>query len=224
MLSPRNQRWRDFIEGEVYTDAAAPWRDDAAFALIADLPGLRDGIGGRTGPALVQAIGLAHALAHVDLVETVHTAPPAQGLCLGFGMNALEPYDLLRVFQLDCVHAYEWIGAQVIEAAQTLHTLRIEDPLLPSQIRLHHAPISDLGALAAASMQIIYTANVFTREVPMTAQTFTGAVNEIVRVLAPGGILLSRGSAGELEERLASHGSFLLHIPLIAVFVKQPGD
>src|SRR6266540_2912489 len=139
----RGLAWKEFVEGQIHADAQAPWRNDPAFALLLEFPGLRESVGGRIAVALTQAIGLVRALAQVDLLEVVQASAPAQGLCLGFGMNALEPYDLLRVFELDVVHAYEWVGEHVIEAAQALAALRAEDPLLPTRIRLHHGTISD---------------------------------------------------------------------------------
>ena len=216
----RPQSWRDFVEGELYADAQAPWRDDPAFALLLQVPGLRESVGGRATAALQQAVGLVRALARVDLLEVVRSQRPAQGLCLGFGMNALEPYDLLQVFALDRVHAYEWIGEHLIEAAQMFQALRAEDPLLPTRIRLHHGTISDLGAIADGAIRVAYVANVFNPEVPMTPETFAQAVREIVRVLSVGGIVLSRGSAGLLETGLAQHGRMLLQTPLISVFAK----
>jgi hypothetical protein len=212
--------WQAFIEGAVYPDEQTPWRDDPAFATVASFPGLRESIGGRTAPALTQAIGLVQALQKVDLMERIQTVTPALGLCLGFGMNGLEPYDVLHTFALDCVHGYEWIGIHVNEAAQVLAALPSEDPPLVGRIRLHHGTVSDLSAVADASVQVVYTANVFNREVPMSSETFERAMAEICRVLAVGGILLSRGSAGVLEEHLAPHGRWLLHTPLMAVFAK----
>jgi hypothetical protein len=212
--------WKEFIEGPVYPDDQAPWCDDLAYVPILTYPGLRDSIGGRVALALTQAIGLVQAMERVDLLQVVHTNQPAHGLCLGFGMNALEPYDLLQVFKLDQVHAYEWIGAQVIEAAQVLQALRTENPFLPPRIRLYHGTISNLNALSDASIQVVYTANVFNREIPMTEKTFTEAVQEVVRVLAEGGVVLSRGSSGVLEEQLARRGRMLLQLPLVSVFWK----
>jgi hypothetical protein len=214
-------QWQEFIEGEIYAGAEAPWRDDPAFALLLQFPGLRESIGGRISAALNQAIGLVKALAQVDLLETVHASSPAQGLCLGFGMNVLEPYDLLRVFALDRVHAYEWIGEHVIEAAQALQALRSEEPLLATRIRLHHGTISDLSALADGSIRVVYVANVFNPEVPMSPETFGGALKEILRVLNTGGIVLSRGSAGRLETELSCYGRLLLQTPLVSVFAKE---
>ena len=202
--------WQAFIEGPIYADDHAPWRDDLAFAIIAEHPGLRDSISGRVAPALTQAIELVQALTGVDLLAIVCGQRPAQGLCLGFGMNTLEPYDLLQVFELDRVYAYEWIAAQVVEAAQTLQALRYHEPALPTRIRLHHGTISDLGTLAAASIQIIYTASVFTWEIPMMPETFARTIQEILRVLADGGVVFSRGSAGVLEAHLVRHGHMLL--------------
>jgi hypothetical protein len=212
--------WQAFIEGPMYADDQVPWRDDLAFAMIAEHPGLRDSISGRVAPALTQAIGLVRALTGVDLLAVICSRRPAQGLCLGFGMNALEPYDLLRVCELDRVHAYEWIAAQVVEAAQMLQALRHDEPSLPTRIRLHQGTISDLSALADASIQIIYTASVFTWEVPMMPETFARAMQELLRVLVDGGVVLSRGSAGVLEAHLARHGRTLLSSSLMSIFQK----
>lgn len=220
-LLHQDQRWKEFIEGEVYADTEAPWRDDPAFTLLLEIPGLRESVGGRIAAALTQAIGLVQALTQVDLLEVVSMHRPVQGLCLGFGMNALEPYDLLKVFTLDQVHAYEWIGEHVAEAAQTLQALRSEDPLLPSRIRLYHGTISDLNALADGSIRVVYTANVFNPEIPMTPETFAGALGELLRVLEAGSVLLSRGSSGALEAELGRHGRMLLQTPLVSVFQRQ---
>jgi hypothetical protein len=212
--------WTAFLASPVYPAAHVPWRDDPAFAVLAAHPGLRDSIGGRAAPALTLAIDLVRATTRVDLRAVARAQRPAQGLCLGFGANALEPYDLLRVFDLDQVHAYEWIGEHVIEAAQMLQTLRAEDPSLPVRLRLHHGTLSDLSALADASIQVIYAANVFNWEIPMLPETFAGALQEILRVLAGGGVLLSRGSAGTLEACLTPYGRLLLPSPLVTVFQK----
>lgn len=212
--------WKAFIEGKLYADDQASWRDDPAFALLLGLPGLRESVGGRITAALNQAIGLVQALAQVNLVERVRARRPAQGLSLGFGMNVLEPYDLLQVFALDRVHAYEWISEHVVEAAQALQVLRASDPFLPDRVRLHHGTISDLSALVASSVCVVYVANVFNPEIPMTKETFRRAFKEIVRVLNPGGVLLSRGSTGALEAGLAPHGRMLLQTPLVSVFEK----
>jgi hypothetical protein len=220
-LHKQDQRWQEFIEGVVYANAQAPWRNDPAFALIVESPGLRASLGGRIAGALTQTIGLVRALAQVDLLAVARASRPSQGLCLGFGMNILEPYDLLRVFALDRVHAYEWVGEHVVEAAQALEALRAEDAFLPTRIRLHHGTLGNLTAIADASIQVIYTANVFNHEIPMTPETFAGAMGEIVRVLAAGGVALSRGSSGALEERLARHGRMLLQMPLVSVFRKE---
>lgn len=170
----------------------------------------------------ILALGrMVRATADVDLLDIARAQRPAQGLCLGFGMNALEPYDLLRVFDLDRVHAYEWIGEQVEEAARTLHELRTDDPLLPGRIRLHHESLSNLRALADASIRIVYTANVFNAEIPMTSETFHGAVRDMLRVLSAGGVVISRGSIGTLEAHLAPHGRMLLQTGLVSVFQKQ---
>jgi hypothetical protein len=220
-LNKQNQGWKEFVEGTVYADAQVPWRGDPAFALIVEFPGLRASVGGRIAEALIQTIGLVQALAQVDLLEVVQASKPAQGLCLGFGTNTLEPYDLLRVFALDRVHAYEWVGEHVIEAAQALGALRAQDPLLPTRIRLHHGTISNLSAIADSSIRVIYTANVFNYEIPMALETFAGAIGEIMRVLAKGGLVLSRGSSGVLEERLAQYGRMLMHTPLVSVLQKE---
>jgi hypothetical protein len=135
-------------------------------------------------------------------------------------MNGLEPYDLLRAFALERVYAYEWIGEHLIEAAQMLQALRAEDALLPTRIRLHHGTIGDLGAIADGAIRVAYVANVFNPEIPMTTETFARALREIVRVLAVGGIVLSRGSSGTLETELARYGRMLLQTPLISVFEK----
>jgi hypothetical protein len=218
--SDRRQGWRDFIEGQLYTDAQTPWRDDPAFALLLQVPGLRESIGGRATLALTQAIGLVQALARVDLRQVVHAQRPAHGLCLGFGMNGLEPYDLLQVFALERVYGYEWIGEHLVEAAQMLEALRTQEASLPTRIRLHHGTISDLGALADGAIRVAYVANVFNPEIPMTSATFARAVKELVRVLSTGGIVLSRGSSGALETALTQHGRMLLQTPLISVFAK----
>lgn len=215
--------WRAFIEGPLYADEEAPWRDDPAFALLCQYPGLRDSIGGRIAEALQQAVGLVNAMTQVDLFSLVHTHPQPQGLCLGFGMNALEPYDLLQVFALAQVHAYEWVGEQVIEAAQTLRAFTQQTPSLTEQIRLHHGTLSDLHALADRSIHVVYVGNVFTAEVPMTEETFYRAIAEMLRVLAADGIVLSRGSSGVLETALSAEGVFLLRNPLVSVFQRKKG-
>jgi hypothetical protein len=219
-MQPPEKGWQAFIPGPVYDDADAPWGNDPAFAVILAHPGLRDSLGGHTAQALILAIELVRVLARVDLLEMVRVHRPAQGLCLGFGMNVLEPYDLLRVFTLDQVHAYEWIGTQVLEAAQTLQALQAEEPLLSTRIRLYHGTLRDLSTLANASIRVLYTANVFNWEIPMTPETFAGAIHEILRVLTVEGVVLSRGSAGRLEAHLAPHGRLLLSMPLITVFQK----
>lgn len=222
-MAAEDQAWRAFIEGQVYPDDQAPWRDDPAYAMILEYPGLRDSIGGHVAPALQQAIGLVKALARVDVLERLRTNRPAHGLCLGFGTNALEPYDVLTVFELDRVHGYEWIGAQVVEAAQFLRMKTTEDARLADKIRLHHATVSDLSVLSGRSMRVIYTANMFNREIPMSADTFERAVHELLRVLAPGGFVFSRGSAGMLERRLGQSCRTLLDNPLVSVF-QLPDD
>jgi len=212
-----SQSWDVFIEGRVYADADVPWRDDPAYGLLQEFPGLQESVTGRMAAALTQTLGLVQALTHVDLLQVVHASRPTRGVCLGFGMNALEPYDLLQVCALDVVHAYEWIGVQVVEAAQMLAALRVTDPLLPTRIRLHHGTLSRLEALTEASVHVIYAASVFNDEIPMTAVTFHGALREVVRVLAPGGFVVSRGSSGVLEEHLAQHGRLLLQTPQVTV-------
>src|SRR5262245_4212215 len=215
------QRWQTFIDGPLYDDVDAPWCDDSAFATLREFPGLRDCIGGRIADALTQAIGLVRAMTQVDLLSIVQAHPRPQGLCLGFGMNALEPYDLLQVFSLARVHGYEWIGEHVVEAAQTLAALFKGDSSLPERIRLHHGTISDLSALSDHSIHVVYVGNVFTHEIPMTQETFTQTITEIVRVLDDSGVLLSRGSSGALEAALHRAGKLLLHDPLISVFQRQ---
>ena len=223
-LTPLTPAESAFLAGPVYAEAEAPWHDDPAFTLLSQYPGLRDSVGGRVADALTQAIGLVQAMAQVDLRASIHRLRPAVGLCLGFGMNLLEPYDLLRTFALDCVHAYEWMSDQVLDAARTYAALQSQDPTVhPTSLRLHHGTISNLGALADQSIRIVYIANVFNREIPMTAVTFDRAVSEILRVLDHGGVVLSRGSSDALETELAPHGQFLLHIPLISVFQKEAG-
>jgi hypothetical protein len=216
-----------FIAGPIYAEPEIPWRDDPAFALLSQYPGLRDSVGGRVADALTQAIGLVQAMARVDLRALAHQrqvgqpGQPATGLCLGFGMNLLEPYDLLRTFTLECVHAYEWMSEQVLDAARACAALQRQEPsLVPSQIRLHHGTMSDLRTLPDHVIRVVYVANVFNREIPMTAVTFERALKEILRVLDNGGIVLSRGSSGALETELAPYGRLLLHMPLISVFQK----
>ncbi|MBM4258350.1 MAG: class I SAM-dependent methyltransferase [Deltaproteobacteria bacterium] len=222
-VSETMQPWQAFIAGPLYTEAAAPWREDPAFTTLSEFPGLRDSIGGRVAEALTQAIGLVQALTQIDLLAIVHAHPRPQGLCLGFGMNALEPYDLLQVFSLTQVHGYEWIREQVVEAAQTLTVWAREDAQLSERIRLHHGTMSDLHALPDRSIQVVYVGNVFMHEIPMTHETFARTVTEIIRVLDEGGVLLSRGSSGALETALRSAGKLLLQNPLVSVFQKQKG-
>ena len=223
-MSSKHQEWKAFIEGDIYLDNQVPWRDDPAYATIFEYSGLRDSIGGHVAPALQQAIGLVKAMAQVDLLEIVRANRPAHGLCLGFGTNMLEPHDVLTVFDLDRVHGYEWIGEQVVEAAQFLHGQWAGDAQLAEKIRLHHGTISDLSALADESIQVIYTANMFNREIPMSEETFQGALQEMLRVLANGGCVLSRGSAGMLEQQLAQQCRTLLSNPLVSVFQKQSAE
>lgn len=218
-----NPAWRAFIEGTLYLDVAVPWQDDPAFAIIGQFPGLRDSIGGRITDALAQAAGLVQALTQVDVHAVVRARPAAEGLCLGFGMNALEPYDLLHTFALARVHAYEWIGEQVIEAAQMLAAFAEKEPTLPACIRLHHGTMSDLGALGTGSIRVVYVGNVFTPEIPVTEETFTRMVSETLRVLDAGGVVISRGSSGLLENALAPAGRLLLQTPLVSVFQKREG-
>ena len=78
-----------FLAGPVYPEDKTPWRDDPAFALLSQYPGLRDSVGGRAADALTQAIGLVQAMARVDLRAIAHQSRPATGLCLGFGINLL---------------------------------------------------------------------------------------------------------------------------------------
>ena len=238
--------WQDFIEGVVYPDNEVPWRDDPAYAAILGHPGLRDSIGGHVAPALRQAIGLVQALAQVDLLAAIRVArvrvtteagschseseriegeeSSVQGLCLGFGTNVLEPYDLLKTLELDCVHAYEWIGEHITEAAKAFETLRTSERQLSTQVRLHHGTGRDLSALTDSSIYVIYTANMFTREIPMTEQTFEQSMQEILRVLASSGFVISRGSAGILEQYLAQHVKVLLQNPLVSVLQKVDSE
>ena len=219
--TPTIEPWHDFIEGVVYPNDEAPWRDDPAYAAILEHPGLRDSIGGHVAPALQQAIGLVQAMAQVDVLEVMRIDRPVSGLCLGFGTNSQEPYDLLKTFELDCVHAYEWIGEHVTEAAKAFETVRTSERQLSTHIRLHHGTVRDLSALGDDSMHVIYTANMFTREIPMTEQTFEQSMQEILRVLAPSGFVISRGSAGILEQYLAQHLKVLLQNPLVSVLQKE---
>ena len=213
--------WQAFIEGAVYADAEAPWGNDPAYAMLQEFPGLRESVNGRMAAAITQTLGLVQAMTHVDVLQIVHANRPACGVCLGFGMNALEPYDLLQACALDVVHAYEWIRAEVVDAAQMLDALRALDPLLPKRIRLHHGTVSRLETLTNASVHVVYAASVFNDEIPMSATTFYGAVQEIVRVLAPRGFVISRGSSGLLEEHLAPYGRMLLETPHVAVFQRD---
>jgi hypothetical protein len=216
-----DENWRKFIEGPLYPDTDAPWRDDPAYQLLLQFPGLRDAVGGDVVPALTQAIGLVQALAQVDLKALARRRRPAVGLCLGFGVNLLEPYGLLQVFELGCVHAYEWIGEHVLEAARSFQALETSRSDISSRIRLHHGTISDLSAMADNSVRVAYAANIFNPEIPMASETFSNAVTELLRVVEPEGVVLSRGSSGVFEETLAQHGRMLLRNPLVSVFQKQ---
>ncbi len=217
-----SEPWSDFIEGSVYPDNAAPWRHDPAYATILEHSGLRDSIGSQVASALRQAIGLVQAMAQVNVLDVVCSHRPAIGLSLGFGSNAQEPYELLKTCELDCVHAYEWIGEHIIEAARAFETLRVNEPRLMARIRLHHGTVSDLSALDTSSIHLIYTANMFNCEIPMSEDTFGRSLQEIVRVLAPRGCLISRGSAGVLEQSLARSIRVLLENPLVSVLQKEP--
>ncbi len=216
------ESWSDFIDGPVYPDNAAPWRHDPAYATILEYPGLRDSIGSHVASALRQSSGLVQAMAQMNFLDVVCGHRPAIGLSLGFGSNAQEPYELLKTCELDCVHAYEWIGEHIIEAAKAFETLRVNEPRLTARIRLHHGTVSDLSALNTSSIHLIYTANMFNREIPMSGDTFEQSMQEIVRVLAPRGCLISRGSAGVLEQSLAQHLQVLLENPLVSVLQKEP--
>jgi hypothetical protein len=215
--------WQAFIEGVIYADAEVPWGNDPAYVMLQAFPGLRESVNGRIAAALTQTLGLVQALAHVDVLQIVRANRPSRGVCLGFGMNALEPYDLLQACALDIVHAYEWIGAAVVEAAQMLDALRALDPLLPTRIRLHHGTLSRLETLTDASVHVVYAASVFNDEIPMSAATFQGALREIVRVLAPGGVVVSRGSSGLLEAHLTPYGHMLLETPQVVVLQRDRG-
>ncbi len=96
-----------------------------------------------------------------------------------------------------------------------------EDARLADKIRLHHATVSDLSALAARSIRVVYTANMFNREIPMRADTFERALHELLRVLAPGGFVFSRGSAGVLEQRLGQSCRTLLDTSSVSVFERR---
>ncbi len=220
-MAVEEQTWRAFIEGPVYPDDQVPWQADPAYALMLDHPGLSDSVGGHVAPALQQALGLVKALARVDVLESLQSSRPAYGLCLGFGANALEPCDVLTVFGLDRVHGYEWIGAQVVEAARFFRMKQAEDARLADKVRLHHATASNLSALADRSIRVVYTANMFNREIPMSADTFERAVTELLRVLAPGGFVFSRGSAGVLERRLGQACQALIDTPLVSIFQRR---
>ena len=216
------ESWSDFIDGPVYPDNVAPWRHDPAYATILEHPGLRDSIGSHVASALRQAVGLVQVMTQVNFLDIVCGHRPAIGLSLGFGSNAQEPYELLKTCELDCVHAYEWIGEHIIEAARAFDTLRMNEPRLTARIRLHHGTVSDLSALNSSSIHLIYTANLFNREIPMSGDTFERSMQEIVRVLAPRGCLISRGSAGVLEQALAQYLHVLLENPLVSVLQKEP--
>lgn len=216
-----DEDWRRFIDGPLYSDTEAPWRDDPAYQLLLQFPGLRDAVGGQAAPALMQAIGLVQAFAQIDLKTLARQHRPALGLCLGFGMNIFEPYDLLQVFELDCVHAYEWIGEQVVEAAQGLSARNVAGRDLSARLRLHHGSIGDIRAVTDHSICVAYVANVFNPEIPMASETFSRSVRELLRVLAPDAILLSRGSSGAFEEALQTYGRMLLQNPLVSVFQKR---
>lgn len=216
------ESWSDFIEGPVYPDNAVPWQHDPAYTAILEHPGLRDSIGSHVASALRQAIGLVQAMTQVNILDVVRSHRPAVGLSLGFGSNTQEPYDLLKTFELDCVHAYEWVGEHIVEAAKAFETLRANEPQLTTRIRLHHGTVSDLSALNPSSIHLIYTANMFNREIPMREDTFERSLQEIMRVLASRGCLISRGSAGVLEQSLAHSLQVLLENPLVSVLQKEP--
>jgi hypothetical protein len=55
----------------------------------------------------------------------------------------------------------------------------------------------------------------------MSAATFAAAGREILRVLAADGIVLSRGSMGNLEAALAAHGRLLIQTPLVTVWQRR---
>lgn len=218
------QTWQAFIDGPLYPDSAAPWRADPAFAVVTEHAGLRDGIGGNVAATLRLLVHMALVMARVDLLALMQSQRPAYGLCLGFGMNALEPYEVLQGLHLDRVHAYEWIAEHVIEAAQMLCAFPACTPELATRVRLHHGTLSDLRALDNGSIRFIYAANVFHYEVPMTPDTFARSVQEMLRVLASGGLVMSRGSSGALEAALAPHGHVLLDVPQGVIFQKHTGE
>ena len=124
--------------------------------------------------ALAQTMALVRALDPGRYTAHYPHPPAGTRVCLGFGMNVLEPYDLLQACALDVVHAYEWIGEQVLEAAQTLAALPDPRPARARRIRLHHGTLGHLQALAEASIHLVYAASVFNNEIPMAPPTFTG--------------------------------------------------
>ena len=129
----------------------------------------------------------------------------------------------LNVFGLDGVHAYEWVGEQVLAAARGF--AREDNAMeLSHQVLLHHGTISALEAIPDASVLLVYTGNVFHPEVPMVPDTFDGATSEILRVLAPRGFVISRGSAGQLEVALSQNLELLLDNPLVSVLQKLSPD
>jgi hypothetical protein len=82
------------------------------------------------------------------------------------------------------------------------------------------------GRMAAAITQTLGLVQALTQvndEIPMSAATFQGARREIVRVLAPGGFVVSRGSSGLPEAHLAPYGHMLLKTPQVAVFQRDRG-
>jgi len=213
--------WQAFIEGVVYADAEVPWGHDSAYVMLQEFPGLRESVTGRSAAAITQTLGLVQALTHVDVLQSVRANRPARGVCLGFGMNALEPYDLFQACALDIVHAYEWIGAEVVEAAQMLDALRALALLLPTRIRLHHGTLSRLETLTDTSVHVVYAASVFNDEIPMSAATFHGALQNLLALIRARFLAVSRGSSGLLEAHLAPYGHLLLETPQVVVFQRD---
>jgi hypothetical protein len=70
-------------------------------------------------------------------------------------------------------------------------------------------------------VHVVYAASVFNDEIPMSAATFYGALHEIVRVLAPGGFVASRGSSGLFEAHLVPYGRILLETPQVTVLQRD---
>ena len=95
---------------------------------------------------------------------------------------------------------------------------------LSRRVLLHHGTISALGAIRDASVLVVYTGNVFHPEIPMVPETFDSSTSEILRVLAPQGFVISRGSAGQLEFALSQKIKLLLDNPLVSVLQNPATD